>query len=178
MKPERIFGLSAGAALAGLVPCSAESSRAAGGPLAVSNPIATQSKPTNTMNQEIEKQIKAYENALNTSNANAALAVYGSDPVFMAQNMEAFVGREAVQAAYEHIFKVIKLNVVFTIDEIVTMGGDLAYARTTSAGQTEILAAQKTVKEANNELFIFRKEAGQWNIHRYLFATTNPPAAN
>ena len=79
---------------------------------------------------------------------------------------------------YAHIFKAIKLNVVFTIHEIVSMGGDLAYARTTSAGQTEILAANKTVKEANNELFIFRKEAWQWKIHRYLFATSNPPASN
>ena len=69
-------------------------------------------------------------------------------------------------------------NVVFTIHEIVSMSGDLAYARTTSAGQTVILAAHKTVKEANNELFIFRKEAGQWKIHRYLFATTNPPGGN
>jgi hypothetical protein len=34
-------------------------------------------------------------------------------------------------------------------------------------------------KEANNELFIFRrKEQGKWKIHRYLFATSNPPAAN
>jgi len=31
-------------------------------------------------------------------------------------------------------------------------------------------------KEANNELFIFRKEQGKWKIHRYLFATSNPPA--
>jgi hypothetical protein len=58
------------------------------------------------------------------------------------------------------------------------MGDDLAYVRTTSAGQTDIIAAHNTVKEANNELFIFRKEAGQWKIHRYLFATSNPPAGN
>ena len=55
--------------------------------------------------------------------------------------------------------------------------GELAYVRTTSAGKTEILAEKKTVKEANNELFIFRKEDGQWKIHRYLFATSNPPGA-
>jgi len=55
---------------------------------------------------------------------------------------------------------------------------NLAYGRTTSAGQTEVLAAHTTSKEANNELFIFRKEHGQWKIHRYLFATSNPPTAN
>jgi hypothetical protein len=31
---------------------------------------------------------------------------------------------------------------------------------------------------ALNELFIFRREQGQWKIHRYMFAAANPPAAN
>lgn len=130
------------------------------------------------MQQAITQQIRAYERALNTSDANAALAVYGSEPVFMAQNMEAFVGRAAVLASYQHIFKAIKLNVAFTIHEITALDGEFAFARTTSAGATDILAAHKMVKEANNELFIFRKEDGQWKIHRYLFATTNPLAVN
>jgi len=128
------------------------------------------------MNQEITNLLKAYEKALNASDAKAALALYGSDPIVMPQSMPAFIGREAVQATYEGFFRVLKLNVVFTIHEIVEMG-DLAYGRTTSAGQTEVLAAHTTSKEANNELFIFRKERGQWKIHRYLFATSNPPAA-
>ena len=130
------------------------------------------------MKQEITQLIKAYEKALNTSDAKAVLAVYGKEPVFMAQNMEAFVGREAVQTSYEHIFKAIRLNVAFTIHEIDSMGGDFAFARTTSAGQTDILAAHQTVKESNNELFVFRKEDELWKIHRYLFATTNPPSQN
>jgi hypothetical protein len=41
--------------------------------------------------------------------------------------------------------------------------------------RTEILANKTTVKEGNNELFIFRKKHGNWKIHRYLFASTNPP---
>ncbi len=60
------------------------------------------------MNKEIMSQIKAYEKSLNTSDARAAMAVYGREPVFMAQNMEAFVGRDAVLASYQHIFKAIK----------------------------------------------------------------------
>ena len=75
------------------------------------------------------------------------------------------------------IFETIKLTVVFNIHEIVEMGSDLAYVRTTSAGQQEVLATRKKSTEGNNELFIFRKEHGQWKIHRYLFATSNPPAA-
>jgi ketosteroid isomerase-like protein len=127
------------------------------------------------MKQEITKQLKAYEDALNTSDTKAAMALYGKDPIFMAEYAKAFIGRDAVRQGYGRVFQTIKLNVIFTIHEIVDMGGDLAYARTTSAGKQEMLATHKMSQEANNELFIFRKEKGAWKIHRYLFASCNPP---
>jgi uncharacterized protein (TIGR02246 family) len=128
------------------------------------------------MNQEIVDVIKAYEESLNASDTEGALALYGEDPIFMPQYSVALSGRNAVQGGYDHVFNTLKLNVTFTVHEVVEMG-DLAYVRTTSAGKTEILAAKRTVKEGNNELFIFRKEHGKWKIHRYLFASTNPPEA-
>ena len=127
------------------------------------------------MNREIANLINAYETALNHHDTKAIMSVYGSDPVFMPQNSIAVIGRDSVKASYERIFATIKLKVTFTIHEIVRLGEDLAYGRTTSEGQQEILATGAQSKEANNELFIFRKEAeGQWKIHRYLFATSNP----
>jgi uncharacterized protein (TIGR02246 family) len=128
------------------------------------------------MNQDIVNVIKAYEKSLNASDTPAALALYGEDPIFMPQYSAALSGRDAVKAGYEKVFSTLKLNVNFTIHEVVEMG-DLAYVRTTSAGKTEILAKKTTVTEGNNELFIFRKEHGKWKIHRYLFASTNPPEA-
>ena len=127
------------------------------------------------MNQDIVNVIKAYEQSLNASDTAAALELYGEDPIFMPQYSSALSGRDAVKAGYDHVFNTLKLNVTFTVHEVVEMG-DLAYVRTTSAGKTEILAAKTTVKEGNNELFVFRKEDGKWKIHRYLFASTNPPA--
>jgi uncharacterized protein (TIGR02246 family) len=128
------------------------------------------------MNQDIVNVIRAYEKSLNTSDTQAALALYGDDPVFMPEFSAALIGRDAVRAGYERVFGAIKLKVIFTIHEIVDIG-DLAYVRTTSAGKTEILENKATVQEANNELFIFRNEKGKWKIHRYLFASCNPPAA-
>jgi uncharacterized protein (TIGR02246 family) len=128
------------------------------------------------MNPEIINLLKAYEKALNTSDTQAAMALYGSDPIFIPEFSTALIGRDAVKAGYDKVFDTITLNVVFTIHEIVEIA-DLAYGRTSSAGQTRIHASGKMVKEGNNELFIFRKENGQWKIHRYLFAATNPPAA-
>jgi ketosteroid isomerase-like protein len=51
-----------------------------------------------------------------------------------------------------------------------------AYVRTNSAGATGHHSTGKTTAEANQELFIFRKDGdGQWRIARYSFSPTNPP---
>lgn len=121
----------------------------------------------------IESALKTYETALNGNDIDTILDLYGSDPVFMPQHAPALVGREAVRAGYVQVFATLKLNVVFTIHEVVETQ-DWAWARTSSAGRTKILDAGVEVAEGNNELFIFRKEAGAWKIHRYLFATNQP----
>jgi uncharacterized protein (TIGR02246 family) len=125
------------------------------------------------MNEEIANVIRAYDKSLNTGDAQAALDLFGSDPVYMPQNSPALNGREAVRTRFEGVFKARKFEAAFTIQEVVEMG-DLAYARTTSKGQLEELATHEKSKVAHNELFILRKEQGQWKIHRYLFASANP----
>jgi uncharacterized protein (TIGR02246 family) len=121
----------------------------------------------------IEALLNAYEQALNTNDIEAILNLYGQAPVFMPQSAPALVGREAVRAGYRQVFDTIKLNVTFEIHELEVLG-DTAWARTSSAGRTRILSAGIEVAEGNNELFIFKRENGDWKIHRYLFATTHP----
>jgi uncharacterized protein (TIGR02246 family) len=176
-RPNLNFRMIAVRNLVGLALCLAVADRATGSPQDHSEPISSETEPTKSMNQDITNLLKAYEKALNSHDPKAVMAVYGSDPIFIPQNSEPCIGREAVQARYQRGSQTIKVNVVFTIDEIVEMG-DLAYGRTTSTGQQEVLATHKISREANNELFIFRREQGQWKIHRYMFANSNPPAAN
>jgi uncharacterized protein (TIGR02246 family) len=125
--------------------------------------------------QSVQSVLRSYEAALNSNAVDTILDLYGSDPVFMPQHAPALVGREAVRAGYEQVFATIKLDVRFEIHE-VEEAGDYAWARTSSAGRTRILAAGAEVAEGNNELFIFRRENGTWKIHRYLFSTTQPRA--
>jgi hypothetical protein len=80
--------------------CLASVDRAAANPEEPSTSTSAETKPIHIMNQEITNLLKAYEKALNTSDAKAALALYGSDPIIMPQNAPAFIGREAVQAIY------------------------------------------------------------------------------
>lgn len=121
----------------------------------------------------IETLLKTYETALNANDIEGILALYSSDPVFMPQNAPALVGRDAVRAGYRQVFDTIKLNVAFEVHE-TGEAGDWAWARTSSAGRTRILAAGIEVTEGNNELFVLRREGGSWRIHRYLFATNQP----
>ena len=123
----------------------------------------------------IQSVLRSYEAALNANAIDTILYLYGSEPVFMPQHAPALVGRDAVRDGYEQVFATIKLDVRFEIHEIEE-AGDYAWARTSSAGRTTILAAGAQVAEGNNELFIFRRENGAWKIHRYLFATTHPRA--
>lgn len=123
----------------------------------------------------IETLLHDYETALNSNDIETILSLYSSEPVFMPQHAPAMVGRSAVRAAYQNVFDMIKLNVVFTTHEI-EIHGDTAWARTSSAGRTRILAADVEVDEGNNEMFVFKRDSGEWKIHRYLFSTNQPRA--
>lgn len=123
----------------------------------------------------IEALVNAYETALNANDIESILSYYSEAPVFMPQHAPALVGRDAVRAGYQFVFDTIKLNIVFTIHEVEELG-DTAWARTSSAGRTRILATGAEVEEGNNELFIFKREHGDWKLHRYLFSTNQPRA--
>jgi len=121
----------------------------------------------------IEQMIKRYEVSLNAADTQSIMELYGKMPVFMPQHSPAQVGRTAVKKAYESVFTHIDLKIKFTIYEI-EINGKTAWARTSSAGQTTLLATGVKINEGNNELFIFKQENGEWKIHRYLFSTTTP----
>jgi len=80
-----------------------------------------------------------------------------------------------VQKAYDAVFKAIKLTVKFNVAEIVEMSPEWVFARTNSAGTTLKHATGAISAEANQELFIFRKDrGGKSKIARYSFSTTSP----
>jgi uncharacterized protein (TIGR02246 family) len=120
--------------------------------------------------------LSSYEAALNASNAAAVMPLYAEDGVFMPPSNQPAVGAAAVRQAYDAVFKAIKLNLKFTVAEVVQVAPSWAFARTTSAGTVTVNATGAKGAEANQELFIFKKGAdGAWKIARYSFSTTNPP---
>ena len=126
--------------------------------------------------EDVAVVLQKYGNYLNSSDAKGVMTLYADDGVFMPQHSPSAVGREAVKTAYEAVFGAIKLNVKFDIVEIEQVAHDWAFARTNSAGTVTVRANGAKLDEANQELFLFRKQAdGAWKIARYAFSTTNPP---
>lgn len=132
----------------------------------------------NADTQAIRRQLQRYEKALNASDTEAVMELYTTDAVFMPQHSSPAVGRDAVRAAYDGVFKAIKLDIKFAVDEVEPLSSAWAYARTRSSGMVKVLGTQAPPgAEANQELFLLRKEPdGQWRFARYIFSTTNPPA--
>lgn len=135
----------------------------------LASPIAQ----ADTDKASIQAVISKYESALNAGKTDEVLKLYGKTPTFMPQHAPAQVGRAVVKQAYDSVFNTIELDVKFTTYE-VEVSGVTAWARTSTAGKTRILANNAVVNEANNELFIFKKENGDWKIHQYLFSTSQP----
>jgi len=126
--------------------------------------------------QAVRQQLQRYEQALNTTDANAVMKLYAEDAVFMPQNGLPVVGHAAVRAAYESLFTALHPNIKFEIDEIQTVSPTWAFARTRSTGSMKLQSNGALVPEANQELFVLHKnEKGQWLFARYIFNETAAP---
>ena len=117
---------------------------------------------------KIEKVLSQYESALNSSNTKGAVALYADDGIFMPTEAPTAQGREQLLAAYDQVFKQIKLNIMFSVDEL-RVNGNTAFARTVSRGEVTILANGAKVPEENREFFLLEKIGGEWKIARYMF---------
>lgn len=147
---------------------------AAGAAMALTAGIATADQASDRKN--IESVLARYEQALNASDTDTVMTLYADDGVFMAQHSPPNVGREAIRRAYDNVFGAIDLDVQFTLDEVLQVSPQWAFARTRSEGFVTVNATGDKGPEANQELFVFEKQDnGDWKIARYIFSTTNPP---
>jgi uncharacterized protein (TIGR02246 family) len=80
-----------------------------------------------TADDQIRELLATYERSLNTSDAELAAACYAPDGAFMPTTLPTASGTD-MRAAYERLFKAIRLNVTFSIDELVVASETVAYA--------------------------------------------------
>lgn len=115
-----------------------------------------------------------YAAALKASDVAAVSRLFTDDGVLLPQAGPTAVGVSAVSDAYAGMFQAIQLDIQFHVAEVVGLTPEWAFARTTSTGIITLRATGRTVPEANQELFIFRKVGGDWKIARYAYSVVNP----
>lgn len=122
------------------------------------------------MNAEnkIRELVRTFERALNTGDAALSISCYTQDGIAMAAGQPTLHGGELLPS-YTEFYKAMKMDVRFTIDELVITGDSYAYALTRSTGTQTVRATGAETPEWNREIMIFRRGGDDWKIARYLF---------
>jgi uncharacterized protein (TIGR02246 family) len=141
-----------------------------------SNFLITPAQAQQPQRAEIEQLLSKYEQALNSSDVNAAVQLYTEDGVFMAPENPAAVGSKVLREAYAGVFQAIALKLKFQIAETKLLSPEWALLRTTSTGVVKIQANGAEVPGSNQELFLLRRTDAQWKIARYSFSSVLPSA--
>jgi ketosteroid isomerase-like protein len=125
--------------------------------------------------QAITTLLRSYATVLSSRSLPDLLSIYTPDGVLMAPGYPPAVGTQALKESYSRIFSTIKLEIEFTIDEIVVMeGGEWAFARTTAEGRKFWLLKETDERHHNQEIFICRKVDERWKVARYCFSSMKP----
>ncbi len=122
-----------------------------------------------THQNQIRELLTTYERSLNTSDADLAASCYADDGVFMPTTLPTVTGADMADG-YRAIFDAIRLDVTFTIDELVVTSDETAHALTRSNGTQTVLSTGDQSAESNREIFLFqRTHTDGWKISRYMF---------
>jgi uncharacterized protein (TIGR02246 family) len=124
----------------------------------------------------VRELLRGYEKALNASDTDGVTKLYTADAVLIAANNSPAVGQETISKVYDGLFKAVKLEIKFEVDEVVPVSEKWAFARTRSKFTVKVLGADVPPQEdANQELFLLQKaNDGKWRIARYSYSSTNP----
>ena len=112
--------------------------------------------------------MERYAAGLRWGTADALVALYTPDGVFIRDNLPAAAGTEALRAAYRQVFATLKLDVAFEIKE-TEVAGDMAWLRATSRVRIRTLASGVEATETFNDVVIFRRTAAGWRIRCYIY---------
>lgn len=121
-----------------------------------------------TDKNQIEQLIEQYIDALNQSKTDLVVPLFTQDGVLMGVDAPTMEGAEQLKAFFDHGFGMIRLEPKIYIDEIVVTE-HYAFARSHSQVRVTVLQTNDTHSEQNRELFVFRKDDGEWKIARYMF---------
>ena len=90
------------------------------------------------------------------------------DGVFIPNQAEISNGSKQIKVTYSQLFKLYKLNVKFTIEEI-NIYGEIAFMRVASKGEQITVENNEKKTVENREFILLKKVNKNWKIFRYMF---------
>lgn len=118
--------------------------------------------------KDIKAVIASYKEALKSADSTKVVQNFSPNAVLMTPNAATAKGSNEIKAVYDGLFKILKLDINFSIDEVV-VNGEYAFVRSTSKGTATLLENNVKADEINRELFIFQKQNGKWKIAYYMY---------
>jgi uncharacterized protein (TIGR02246 family) len=117
---------------------------------------------------DVEKLVKDYFAALNSSDASKVVSLFTADGVLLAPGAPTATGSEQVKGTFQYVFDNFKYSLNVTIGEVV-VDKDYAFVASTSKGSFVIKSSNQTVEDDFRETFVLKKVNGQWKIARYMY---------
>lgn len=122
-------------------------------------------------NLAIENLIFSFGAAFNAADVSKTVASFTYDGTNMTNNGPSAQGTENLTKAFAHLFSMAEINIKYDIDEVLA-NGETAFARTNSKVTTIFKSNGAQVFLENKELFILRRQNGEWKISHYIFNNT------
>jgi len=120
----------------------------------------------------VKAVVERYQEGLNSSNFGTIRALFASDAVAEWNDKTTVIGRDAMEAPYQTLFKQIKFTTDFQYDA-VDIHDNLAIVRTHHpVGQLEVNVKDGSKKlDFNREIFVLQRTGDEWKITLYAFNT-------
>lgn len=113
---------------------------------------------------------KRFVAASNKGDAAAAAALYSSDGQAFPPNSPVVSGRAAIEKMWKGVFDSGITNVSLTTTE-VEPHGDFAF----ESGSYELKFKDDKVADRGKYIVVWKRENGQWRLHRDIWNTIMPP---
>lgn len=123
----------------------------------------------NANSASVQLLLDGYGSALNSLVAAKVAPFFTVGGEVAAPGLPTADGRTEIESLYKGIFKAISLALVFTPANITIVSEDYAFATSTSSGPVTVLSTKQTTANKYRELWILKKENGEWKINNYYF---------
>ncbi len=97
-------------------------------------------------------------------------SLYSEDPVLMPPGMDFLHGKAAIQAAFEAFRGMGVAEMVFEILEVDPCGD-----RAVEMSRFKLLGADGQVLDQGKFIVVWKREKGEWKLHRDIFNSSVPP---